>query len=34
MPDKKIIAVFGATGAEGGGLARAIAADRAKIPIG
>jgi uncharacterized protein YbjT (DUF2867 family) len=28
MPDKKIIAVFGATGAQGGGLARAIAADR------
>jgi uncharacterized protein YbjT (DUF2867 family) len=27
MPDKKIIAVFGATGAQGGGLARAIAAD-------
>ncbi len=29
MPGKKIIAVFGATGAQGGGLARAIAADRA-----
>ena len=28
MPDKKIIAVMGATGAQGGGLARAIAADR------
>jgi len=28
MPDKKIIAVFGATGAQGGGLARAIAADK------
>jgi uncharacterized protein YbjT (DUF2867 family) len=28
MPDKKIIAVVGATGAQGGGLARAIAADR------
>ena len=27
MADKKIIAVFGATGAQGGGLARAIAAD-------
>jgi uncharacterized protein YbjT (DUF2867 family) len=28
MPAKKIIAVIGATGAQGGGLARAIAADR------
>jgi uncharacterized protein YbjT (DUF2867 family) len=28
MPDKKIIVVMGATGAQGGGLARAIAADR------
>src|SRR5437763_1312400 len=28
MPDKKIIAVMGATGAQGGGLARAILADR------
>lgn len=28
MPEKKIIAVVGATGAQGGGLARAIAADR------
>jgi uncharacterized protein YbjT (DUF2867 family) len=28
MPEKKIIAVIGATGAQGGGLARAIAADR------
>jgi uncharacterized protein YbjT (DUF2867 family) len=28
MTDKQIIAVFGATGAQGGGLARAIAADR------
>jgi uncharacterized protein YbjT (DUF2867 family) len=28
MSDKKIIAVIGATGAQGGGLARAIAADR------
>jgi uncharacterized protein YbjT (DUF2867 family) len=28
MPDKKIITIFGATGAQGGGLARAIAADR------
>lgn len=27
MADKKIIAVFGATGAQGGGLARALAAD-------
>lgn len=27
MPDRKIIAVFGATGAQGGGLVRAIAAD-------
>jgi uncharacterized protein YbjT (DUF2867 family) len=27
MPDKKIIAVIGATGAQGGGLVRAIAAD-------
>ncbi len=28
MADKKIIAIMGATGAQGGGLARAIAADR------
>ena len=28
MPERKIIAVIGATGAQGGGLARAIAADR------
>ena len=28
MPDKKIIAVIGATGAQGGGLVRSIAADR------
>ena len=28
MPDKKIIAVIGATGAQGGGLVRAIPADR------
>jgi uncharacterized protein YbjT (DUF2867 family) len=28
MSDQKIIAVFGATGAQGGGLARAIAADK------
>jgi len=28
MPEKQIIAVFGATGAQGGGLARAILADR------
>ncbi len=28
MPDKRIIAVIGATGAQGGGLARAIAADK------
>ncbi len=28
MPDKKIIAVIGATGAQGGGLVRAIAADK------
>ena len=28
MSDKKIIAIMGATGAQGGGLARAIAADR------
>ena len=28
MPDKKIIAVVGATGAQGGGLVRAILADR------
>lgn len=28
MPDKKIIAVIGATGAQGGGLVRAIHADR------
>jgi uncharacterized protein YbjT (DUF2867 family) len=28
MPEKKIIAVIGATGAQGGGLARAILADR------
>jgi len=28
MPDKKVIAVMGATGAQGGGLARAIATDR------
>ncbi|MEO7084477.1 MAG: NmrA/HSCARG family protein [Gemmatimonadaceae bacterium] len=28
MADKKIIAVFGATGAQGGGLARAIAGDK------
>ena len=27
MPDKKVIAIVGATGAQGGGLARAIAAD-------
>ena len=27
MPDKKVIAVVGATGAQGGGLARAILAD-------
>ena len=27
MPDKKIIAVVGATGAQGGGLVRAILAD-------
>jgi len=29
MADSKIIAVVGATGAQGGGLARAILADRA-----
>ncbi len=29
MPDSKLIAVMGATGAQGGGLVRAIAADRA-----
>src|SRR5438552_2747592 len=28
MPDKKVIAVMGATGAQGGGLVRAILADR------
>ena len=28
MPDRKIIAVVGATGAQGGGLVRAILADR------
>src|SRR5689334_20911689 len=28
MPDKKIIAVTGATGAQGGGVVRAILADR------
>jgi len=28
MPDKKVIVVFGATGSQGGGLARAIAADK------
>ncbi len=28
MPDKKVIAVIGATGAQGGGLVRAIVADR------
>ncbi len=28
MPDKQIIAVVGATGAQGGGLVRAVAADR------
>ena len=28
MADKKIIAVVGATGAQGGGLVRAILADR------
>ena len=28
MPDQKIIAVIGATGAQGGGLVRAIAADK------
>ncbi len=28
MPDKKIIAVVGATGAQGGGLVRAILAER------
>jgi len=28
MPDKKIIAVLGATGAQGGGLARSILNDR------
>jgi hypothetical protein len=29
MPDPKIIAVVGATGAQGGGLVRAIMADKA-----